>query len=74
MGGIVKSIFGGAKTPKVQDVPVVNSQADRDKQDAAAAEERRRAASSGRASTIFTSALGDVSQPTLASKVLLGDG
>jgi hypothetical protein len=62
--------------PKNQssDVPGINTQADKDAQDAAAAEERRRAAGSGRASTIFTSALGDTSTPNTASKVLLGDG
>lgn len=51
----------------------IDTQSDREAQDEAAAEERRRAGASGRASTFFTSALGDVSSPNTASKVLLGD-
>lgn len=80
MGGIsVKKIFDPLglftkdKAPKVKDAPELNTQSDRDAQDEAANEERRRAAASGRASTIFTSALGDASTPNIASKVLLGD-
>lgn len=38
----------------------------------AAQEERRRAARAGRASTILTSALGDLSAPSLSRKTLLG--
>lgn len=75
MGGVVKAIFGGgAKTPKVEPAPVINSDADKAAQQAAADEERRRAAASGRASTVLTSPLGDVSTATVASKILLGSG
>lgn len=66
-------LFTKDKKPKPEKAPELNTQADKDAQDAAAAEERRRAAAGGRASTIFTGALGDTSTPNTASKVLLGD-
>ena len=71
MGSLFKS---PPKPKKVEDAPVINSEADRIKQDQAAEEERRRLAAGGRASTILTSALGDTSTASVASKVLLGDG
>lgn len=68
------SVFHPPKPKKVEPAPVYNSAADKAKQDQAAEEELRRARAGGRASTFFTSSLGDTSQATVASKILLGDG